>query len=95
MTNREQQEFALHHRVFKDQERWEEHTHPLQDLSQGAHVFIQNQRGVGKAIKRWDRTGVVLENEGNDKYMVKVDGSGRVVHRNCRYAKKFHCRKYT
>ena len=89
MTNREQRELALRHRVFRDHERWAEHTRPLPGLDQGAHVFIQNQRGVGKAMKRWDRTGVVLENEGNDKYMVKVDGSGRIAPRNRRYLRKF------
>ena len=40
-------------------------------------------------MKRWDRTGIVLENEGDDKYMVKVDGSGRIVHRNRRYLRRF------
>ena len=89
VTNREQRELALRHRVFRDHERWAEHTRPLLGLDQGEHVFIQNQKGVGKAIKRWDRTGVVLENEGNDKYMIKVDGSGRIVHRNRRYLRKF------
>ena len=89
VTNREQRELALRHRVSRGGERWSEHTRPLPKLDQGSHVFIQNQSGVGKAIKRWDRTGTIIEDEGNDKYMIKVDGSGRVVHRNRRYLRKF------
>ena len=89
VTNREQRELALRHRVTRGGERWSEHTRPLPKLDQGAHVFVQNQRGVGKAIKRWDRTATIVEDEGNDKYMIKIDGSGRVEHRNRRYLRQF------
>ena len=75
--------------MFRDHERWEQHTRPWSDLNQGTPVFILNQKGASKATKQWDRTGVVLEDEGNNKYMVKVDGSGRVVHMNRRYLRKF------
>ena len=37
----------------------------------------------------WDKTGLVIENYGNDKYTVKVDGSGRVIQRNRRYLRSF------
>ena len=52
-------------------------------------MYVQNQRGVGKAAKRWDRSGVILENKGFDKYSVKIDGSGRVSDRNRKYLKAF------
>ena len=52
-------------------------------------MYIQNQRGLGKASKRWDRSGVVLEDKGFDKYSVKVDGSGRVTDRNRRFLRAF------
>ena len=52
-------------------------------------MYIQNQRGLGKAGKRWDRSGVVLEDKGFDKYSVKVDGSGRVTDRNRRFLRAF------
>ena len=44
---------------------------------------------MGKAGKRWDRSGVVLEDNGYDKYTVKVDGSGRVIDRNRKYLRSF------
>ena len=70
-------------------ERWSEKTRPQSQLSPGQAVYIQNQRGVGKACKRWDRVGVVLEDNGYDKYTIKVDGSGRVIDRNRRYLRSF------
>ena len=70
-------------------ERWSEHTRDLPQLKPGQNVFIQNQQGTGKLSKRWDRTGLVVENNGHDKYTVKVDGSGRVIQRNQRYLRSF------
>ena len=52
-------------------------------------MYIQNQRGPGKAGKLWDRSGVVLEDKGFDKYAVKVDGSGRITDRNRRFLRAF------
>ena len=48
-------------------------------------MFIQNQTGAGELAKRWDRTGTVVEDKNQDKYAVKVDGSGRLTDRNRRY----------
>ena len=56
----------------------------LPKLVSGQHVFIQNRRAAGNLAKRWDKTGVVLEDLGFDKYSVKVDVSGRVTDRNRR-----------
>ena len=86
---RKQRELALRHKVIKDGERWNEHSRALPALTTGQHVFIQNQRGAGKQAKRWDRTGVIVENSGNDKYAIRVDGSGRVLQRNRRYLRSF------
>ena len=58
-------------------------------MSPGQAVYIQNQRGMGKASKMWDRSGVVLENNGFDKYTIKGDGSGRVIDRNRKYLRSF------
>ena len=52
-------------------------------------VMLQNQHGAGKAAKRWDRTGLVLDDLGHNKYRVKVDGSGRVTDRNRQFLRKF------
>ena len=70
-------------------ERWPEHTKALPDLKPEQNVFIQNQQGAGKLSKRWDRTGLIIENDEHDKYTVKVDGSGGVLQRNRRYLRSF------
>ena len=51
--------------------------------------MIQNQHGAGKIAKKWDKTGIVIEDLGFDKYRVKVDGSGRVTDRNRQFLRKF------
>ena len=86
---REQRELALRHKVIRDGERWDEHSRSLPPLTTGQHVFIQNQKGAGKQAKRWDRTGIVVEDSGHDKYAIRVDGSGRVLQRNRRYLRSF------
>ena len=76
-------------RVMRGQEKWTEHTRDLPALCPGTRVLIQNQYGAGKAAKRWDKSGLVLEDLGYNKYRVKVDGSGRVTDRNRQFLKKF------
>ena len=51
--------------------------------------MLQNQHGAGKASKRWDRTGLVIDDLGHNKYRVKVDGSGRVTDRNRQFLRQF------
>ena len=51
--------------------------------------MLQNQHGGRKIAKKWDRTGLVLENLGYNKYRIKVDGSGRVTDRNRQYLRQF------
>ena len=89
IDNAEKRELALKKRLYRGLERWSEHTKHQPALQPGQNVYIQNQRGVGKASKRWDRSGVVLEDKGFDKYSVKVDGSGRVTDRNRRFLRAF------
>ena len=89
VDNAEKRELALKKRLYRGLERWSEHTKSQGILQPGQNVYIQNQRGVGKASKRWDRSGVVLENKGFDKYSVRVDGSGRVTDRNRRFLRAF------
>ena len=51
--------------------------------------MIQNQHGAGKIARKWDKTGLVLEDMGYNKYRIKVDGSGRVTDRNRQYLRQF------
>ena len=89
VDNAEKRELAMKKRLYLGLERWSEKTRPQSNLSPGQAVYIQNQRGMGKASKLWDRSGVVLEDNGYDKYTIKVDGSGRVIDRNRKYLRCF------
>ena len=51
--------------------------------------MLQNQHGAGKIARKWDKTGLVLEDMGHNKYRIKVDGSGRVTDRNRQYLRQF------
>ena len=51
----------------------------------GQHLMVQNQRSPGNLAKKWDRTGVVVECPGYDKYTIKMDGSCNVTDRKRKY----------
>ena len=89
IDNREKRELAMRKRIMKGCERWSEHTRDLPPLSPGSRVLIQNQHGAGKIAKKWDKSGMVLEHLGFNKYRVKIDGSGRVTDRNRQFLRKF------
>ena len=55
----------------------------------GQNVLIQNQYGTGKMAKKWEKSGMVVEDLGFNKYRIRVDGSGRVTDRNRQFLKKF------
>ena len=76
-------------RLIRGTERWTAHTRDLQPLAPGSRVMIQNQHGAGKIAKKWDRSGIILEDLGYNKYRVKVDGSGRITDRNRQFLRKF------
>ena len=86
---REAREMAFRTRVQRGAERWSQNSRDLRPLKPGMRVMLQNQHGAGKAAKRWDRTGLVLEDLGHNKYRVKVDGSGRVTDRNRQFLRQF------
>ncbi len=48
--------------------------------------MIQNQHGPKPT--KWNRSGVIVEVRDFDKYIVKVDGSGRLTLRNRKFLKK-------
>ena len=52
----------------------------------GGAVAVQNQKG--RYPKKWDKTGVVVENMDHDKVLVRMDGSRRLTTRNRRFVKK-------
>ena len=79
-------EKALATKYGKIQVDLNRHAHPLKPLLVGSVVQVQNQKG--KDPLRWDRSGIVVENLGNQQYTVKMDGSGRVTLRNRRFLRK-------
>ena len=48
---------------------------------------VQNQ--TGEKPTRWDKTGSVVEVKGFDRYVVKIDGTGRLSMRNRKFLSKF------
>jgi len=84
----EEKEVALRTRYQGSQTKLAEHSKALPNLDVGQRVAIQNQ--TGSKPTKWDRTGTVLEVRDFDKYIVKVDGSGRLTLRNRRFLKKVY-----
>ena len=52
----------------------------LPALAIGTKVHIQNQ--VGNYLRRWERSGTIVETRHNEQYLVKVDGTGRLTLRS-------------
>ena len=82
----EKKELAMRTRYQGCLTRLREHSKALPPLNVGDHVSIQNQSG--KKPAKWDRTGTIVETRDCDKYVIKVDGSGRLTLRNRRYLRK-------
>ena len=68
-----------------DGQRWERNTKEYSTLDIGTPVAIQNQ--TGKNPTKWDKTGVILENNPHSQVMVRVDGSRRITRRNRKFVK--------
>ena len=71
-----------------DGRRWDRHTKNHSVLDVGTPVAIQNQ--TGKNPTKWDKTGVVLENNPYSQVKVRVDGSRRITCRNRRFIKPLY-----
>ena len=80
-------EEALRNRHMKAAERWSKHTKRLPPLAVSNHVRIQNQ--TGPHPMKWDKTGIVIEVRQFDRYVVRVDGSGRITIRNRKFLRKY------
>ena len=61
----------------------------FQICSQVSTFSSRNQGAAGNLAKRWEKTGIIMETQENDKYLVKVDGSWTVTHRNRRFLRSF------
>ena len=83
---REYRERALARRLDRDGARLEQYTKKQPVIPVGGAVAVQNQ--AGRFPKKWDKTGVVVENMDHDKVLVRMDGSRRLTTRNRRFVKK-------
>ena len=79
-------ESALRTRYQNTMKRMTQNCCDLPTLEEGDKVAIQNQ--CGSKPTKWDRSGVVVDCRDYDKYVVKVDGSGRLTARNRRFLRK-------
>ena len=84
---RNAREAVLSTRMIERAEASSQTRNPLQALSPGQHVLIQN--GNGRAPTRWDRSGMVVEALPFRQYRIKYDGSGRLQVRNRQHLKAF------
>ena len=80
-------EEALRARFVRSTEELNKHARDLPPLQPGEKCFIQNQ--TGNHAKKWHHTGTVVDVLPCNKYGVRVDGSGRLTHRNRRFLKAY------
>ena len=83
-----QREDSLRTRFGKQVDVLSAKTRSLQPLQVGDICRVQNQ--TGQSPKKWDRTGVVVQVNANDQYLIKMHGSGRVTLRNRKFLRKIH-----
>ena len=77
---------ALARRLDRDGARLEQYTKKQRMIPVGDSVAVQNQ--TGRYPKKWDKTGVVVENMDHDKVRVRLDGSRKLTTRNRQFVKK-------
>ncbi len=85
---RQGRELAAARKQAKSVEQYDINKRPLAPLSVGDSVSIQNRRGTHPL--RWDRTGKIVERLEHRQYLVKADGSGRVLLRNRMHLRKIN-----
>ena len=83
---REYRERALARRLDRDGARLEQYTKKQQVIPIGEAVAVQNQ--TGRFPKKWDKTGIVVENKYHDKVLIRMEGSRRLTTRNRKFVKK-------
>ncbi len=81
-------ELAASRKQAKTVERYDRDKRPLSPLSVGDCVSIQNRSGTHPL--RWDRTGKIVERLEHRQYLVKADGSGRVLLRTRAHLRKIN-----
>ena len=70
-------ELGASKKLVRTIDRYDEHTRTLAPISVGDMVQVQNQEG--NYPLRWDKSGIVVERLEHGQYLVKYDGSGRIL----------------
>ena len=81
-----QREDSLRLRFGKQVESLSLRTRDLPPLAIGDSCRVQNQ--TGSSPNKWDRTGVIIQVNDNDQYLVKMHGSGRITLRNRKFLRR-------
>ena len=68
------------------QERLSRGAGQLPPLQPGDQVQVQDQHG--NSSRQWSKTGVVIEAEGFDSYLISLDGSRQLTKRNRKFLRK-------
>ena len=66
-------ERAYAEKLKREGNKWAEHTKKLQNLKEGQDVLVQ--QGAGREKGKWNRSGRVIEKDGDQSYIVRLDGS--------------------
>ena len=77
---------AYSKRKFSMQERLSRGARQLPPLQPGDQVQVQDQHG--NSPRQWSKTGVVIEAEGFDSYLISLDGSRQLTKRNRKFLRK-------
>ncbi len=83
---KKRREIAYAKKKTETEDRYNRDKHCLAPLSVGDSVSIQNRSGPHPL--RWERTGAIVERLANRQYLVKSDGSGRVLLRTRTHLRK-------
>ena len=88
VVTQEYRERTLAMKREMDDKRWSHNTRDLDALPIGTPVSIQNQ--TGNHPNKWDKTGIILENQPHSKVVIRVDGSRRITTRNRRFVRQLN-----
>ena len=88
VVTQENRERTLAMKREMDDKRWSQKTRDLDDLPVGTPVSIQNQ--TGNHPNKWDKTGIILENQPHSKVVIRVDGSRGITTRNRRFVRQLN-----
>ena len=80
-------EDALRTRYIRNSEYYDARSRAIRPLKNGDKCLVQNCHG--NHPKKWDLSGTIIEKKSHHKYVIKLDGSGKVTTRNRRYLRVY------